>query len=366
MKKIFITGGHLTPALAMIDELKKRDFGIFYIGRKYALEGESVESEEWRVMGEKKISFLELTTGRLQRRLTSYTVYSILKIPFGIIQASRYVTTYKPDVILSFGGYVALPLAYAGWLQKVPIVTHEQTVIQGLANRFISKISARICTSWPSQNYARGDKCTYTGNPLRKEIFQHKTFPPRKSNKPVIYITGGNLGSHSINVLIKEMLTPLLEDFVVVHQCGRSRVYNDFKSLSDLRSKLPANLQADYYLFEYIGDDLIGTILNAAEIVVSRAGANTIMELMALRKAALLIPLPWSGGAEQQKNAEFLVDRRAALVLKQEDLTSDTLLRTIHTVYRDRQMYKNNMNQLRSLVISDAASRIADVIESVL
>jgi len=148
-KKIVVTGGHLTPALAVIEKLRQDGWQIVFFGRKHALEGDPAVSVEYKILKEQGIPFVNLTSGRLQRSLTRYTISSLLKIPLGLIQSFYYLLKFKPNVILSFGGYLALPVALAGWILRIPIVTHEQSVIPGLATRIITHFAKKICVSWP-------------------------------------------------------------------------------------------------------------------------------------------------------------------------------------------------------------------------
>ncbi|TSC54300.1 MAG: UDP-N-acetylglucosamine--N-acetylmuramyl-(pentapeptide) pyrophosphoryl-undecaprenol N-acetylglucosamine transferase [Microgenomates group bacterium LiPW_16] len=198
--KIVITGGHLTPALAAIAELKKEGWEILFIGRKHALEGDPSLSVEYRVIKELGISFVPLTAGRFQRSFTRYTILSLLKVPLGFIQSLYWVARFKPNLILSFGGYLALPVALSGWILGIPILTHEQSVIPGLATKIIARFARRVCVSWPqTTEHFPKEKVVLTGNPIREEVlkkYQVSSIKYQVSNEdlPLIYITGGSLG----------------------------------------------------------------------------------------------------------------------------------------------------------------------------
>lgn len=369
--KVIITGGHLTPALAVIGELKKssKDLDILFIGRKHPLEGDLSVSPEYKIITRMGIPFVSLTTGRLQRRFTRYTLFSLLKIPIGFLQSLWWVGKFQPDVILSFGGYVAVPVVVAGWLFRVPIITHEQTATSGLANKIISFFAKKICASWPdSAGHFPKDKVVLTGNPVRKEIFeinQNSQLTPlaggHNSQLPAIYITGGSLGSHVINEAVGEILPQLLEKYVIIHQCGDSQKFRDFDRFKTQNSKLKTEVQKRYFLTKYVESQDIGWVLNEADLVVSRAGANTVTELAALGKVAILIPLPWAGVGEQEKNAQILVDCGAAVVLPQENLSPQILFETIQTVMGNITDYKKHASYAQKLVDLSAAQKIAKI-----
>jgi len=370
-KKILITGGHLSPALAVIEELKKRkEWKDFFVGRKHPLEGDKALSLEYKTIKKLEIPFFDLKTGRLQRRFTRYTISSLLKIPSGLIQAFSLVAKLKPDIILSFGGYLALPVVVAGWFLKVPIVTHEQTMTSGLANKFIGLLAKKICLSWPEtvKSFPK-EKVVLTGNPVRREIFnnQQLTISNQLSNEnlPLIYITGGSLGAHSINEVILKILPQLLKKYRIIHQCGDSITYQDYQKLDARRYSLDTKLRKRYYLTKFVGLEDIGWVLNNAGLVISRAGANTVTELLALAKPAILIPLPWSGGGEQEKNAKILKNLGSAEVLSQEKLTGETLYQCIESLMQNIGKYKKNAEKGKGLVILNAAEKMVDILEEI-
>lgn len=393
-KRILITGGHLSPALAVIEELKKSGhWQISFVGRKYPLEGDKALSLEYQTIKKLGLPFLELKTGRLQRRFTRFTISSLLKIPLGFLQALFFVSKVRPDVILSFGGYIAFPIVVAAWLFKTVVVTHEQTMSPGLANRLIGYFSQKICVSWPEnvKNFPK-EKVVLTGNPIRKEVFNHKSFALLRKRKehlgwwrgsdldssevksvfdttnenlPLIYITGGSLGAHAINEVVMEILPQLLAKYRVIHQCGDSTVYQDFEKLQATRYKLQVKLRKRYYLTKFIGLEDIGWVLHKADFVVSRAGANTITELLALGKPAILIPLPWAGGGEQAKNAQILKKLGSAEILPQEKLTPQTFFQCFETLKENIDEYKKNAEKGKKLIKLDATEKIVDILEEI-
>ena len=396
-KKILITGGHFSPALAVIEELEKRSgWDIFFAGRKYPLEGDKVLSLEYKIIKKRRLPFFELRTGRLQRKYTRHTIFSLFKIPLGLIQSFLIIKKTSPDIILSFGGYVAFPVVIAGWLLRIPVVTHEQTMTSGLANKIIAFFAKKICLSWPEtvKNFPK-EKAILTGNPIRKEIFNYQLkqspspgvgfdspgvgrsklkegffkvksgFNTRRE-LPLIYITGGSLGAHSINQVIMGILPQLLKKYRLIHQCGDSDVYKDYKQLGAQGSRLGARLRKRYLLTKFVGLEDIGWVLNNADLVISRTGANIITELLVLGKPAILIPLPWAGAGEQEKNAQILKKLGSAEILSQDKLTKETLYQCIESLMQDIKRYKKNAEKGKKLVNLNAAEKIVDILEKLL
>ena len=385
IKKIVITGGHLTPALAVIDELQKDGWQIIFFGRQHALEGDSSVSVEYQTITKLGISFISLTAGRLQRSFTRYTVFSFLKIPIGFIQSFYYLIKFKPTVILSFGGYVALPVALAGWMLKIPIVTHEQSVVPGLANKIIFKFAKKVCVSWvktmeilrrvyPERSRgAQDDKSKFvlTGNPIRKDIFNINSRNLGRSipgighfdeKLPLIYITGGSLGAHMINEAVLQVLPKLLEKYFVIHQCGDSQAYKDYDKLLNTSYQLPTTLKKRYILTKYVDSDNIGWVLNKSDLIISRAGANTVTELAALGKPAILIPLPWVGQNEQLENAKLLEQAGIAVILEQKNLAGESLYHWTMTMIQNLSKYKEHGIDAKQLINLQATENLIKVV----
>lgn len=362
--KILITGGHVTPALAIIDRLNPSHKNeIVFVGRKHALEREDTLSWEYKEVAKKGIKFIPLQTGRLTRLISFRTLRSLIKIPVGFFQAYQITKNEKPDVILSFGGYIAFPIALVGYLLRIPIYTHEQTVSPGLANLFIGILSKKVFLSFEeSIKYFDKKKTVVTGNPLRSSIFKiiNKPFIIRK-NKQIIYITGGSLGSHSINIHLREILKELLKKYIVIHQTGETKEHDDYEKLLKYRNTLPQELKNDYFLKKHFFDEEIGYIYSIADLVVGRSGANTFFELLALQKPAILIPLPWSSYGEQQKQAELFKKHKLGEIFNQYD-SSTQLLNLINKVFSDLANYKKSFNSLKRLYRQDAAKIIINQI----
>ena len=368
--KIIITGGHLTPALAIISKLQKEGWEILFIGRKHALEGDPSLSVEYKTIKDLGIPFVSLTTGRLQRSFTRYTLFSLLKVPVGFFQSLYWVLRFKPDIILSFGGYLALPVALASWFSQVPVVTHEQSVIPGLATKIIGLFARKICVSWEETlPFFPKKKVVLTGNPLREEIFKKRPSSIihhlSSEDLPLIYITGGSLGAHSINQVIAEILPRLLTAHRVIHQCGDAQKYKDYEYLSSIIYHLSSNLKKRYFLTKYVEAEDIGWVFNSADLVVSRSGANIVTELAACGKPAILIPLPWAGSQEQAANARLLKTVGIATILPQDKLTAEAFLSSVDKAIKNLGLLAKNASQAKKLVNPHAADNLMAILSEV-
>ncbi len=363
MKKILITGGHLAPALTIIDDILlsayRKDTKIIFVGRKYSSGSQDNYSFEYKEISSRKIEFAYLPAGRVTRLFNLKSFINLLKIPTGFLYAWQILDRYQPDLILSFGGYLGLPIVMAGFFQKIPVYIHEQTLSPGLANRLSGQFAKKVFLSFPqTEAFFDKKKTLITGNPIREEIF--KTInPPFKiiKNLPVVYVTGGTLGSHSINEHIKKILPDLLKDYIIIHQTGNVKEYNDFLELQALKKGLMSDLQSHYYLQEHFSSQEIGYIYKLADLVVGRAGANTFFELIALKKPAILIPLPWSANHEQQKQAEILAEGKTAEIFSQFN-SSQNLLKLIKKMVTNLEFYQNNFQKLKSFYRQDASQKI--------
>ena len=389
MKLLIVVGGggHFVAALAVIQQLPKH-WEILVVGRKYAFEGETALSLEYQTCQNLGIPFTSISTGRLQRKLSTQTIASLLKIPGGLLESGQLLSQFKPDIVLSFGGYVSFPIISAAALQRIPIVLHEQTHHAGLANKFAAKFAAKICISWPdSSKFFPQEKTILTGNPLRKEFLAAQSFKPPHpahamikkvlqnlpkgtlaiSNKktPVIYVTGGSAGAHGINMLLEGCIERLLQKYKIIHQTGDSQEYKDFDRLSQLRETLPEALQNCYVLHKFIETEKVADILTEADLVVARSGINTVTELLFLGKPALFIPLPYGQHNEQQTNAAFVKELGMAEVVDQLTIDAIFLQTRIETMIQNLTIYKQHGLEAKSLVKKDAAEQIIAVVNQV-
>ena len=357
--KICICGGHLTPALAVINELKKRKIDdIFYIGRSTSIEGDVVPSAESVVIPNLGVKFYAIKAGRLQRKFTRYTIPSLLRTPIGILSSLLILSQERPDIIISFGSYVALPVVIASRLLGIPAITHEQTIKGGLANKMIARFAKKIALSWPrSMDYFPEQKSILTGNPIRMEILN---LEKKRTARPVIFITGGNQGAHSINEIVLEIIEDLVQKYEVIHQTGGALKFKDFEMLAARAGQLPKRLQNRYKPSKWLNSDELAEVYSRTSLLVGRSGANTVSEVAALGIPALFIPLPWAGGDEQEENAKMLEGLGAALLLPQERLTPKRLLFAINSVINNLDEYKKRAKQAKKIIQPDASKLIVD------
>ena len=348
--RIIFTGTHFTPALAVIEEIKKKEpWEIYYLGRKYTLEGEKIPSPESQILPKMGVKFIPIPAGRLQRRFTRWTIPSLLRVPFGLFKALKVILEIKPKVIVSFGGYVGVPVVIAGFLRRVPILIHEQTATVGLANKISARFAQKIAISFPeSKTFFPEGKVVFTGNPLRPEIFKSgKPLFPLNEKKKTIYITGGSQGASIINETIEKCLSDLVIQYNVVHQCGAK----DYPHFKEKKAK-------DYFPVDYVDNNSIGWVFEKADLVVSRGGANTILELAALGKPAIIIPIPWATHNEQLKNAEFLAKSGVAEILPQEKLNPQNLKDLIEKMMANLSSYQKAGEKLKKTIPRDGAQKI--------
>ncbi len=322
--KIIMIGGHATPAFAVLDELisqGRKPNEVVWVGEKYNQRGSKQTSAEYNTINNKyRIRFINLKSGKLHRHFSIGSFAEIFYLFTGFIKSLWIILVNKPSVVMSFGGFLAVPVAFWAWIFRVPVLTHEQTVTPGLANKIIARFASRVLLSWPalSENFPV-KKTTLVGNPVRKDVFTVKTTLTKNFDhtKPTVYVTGGNQGAHKLNSLIFEILENLLKHANVIHQTGNSTITKDNQHAVALKEKLPKSLQSNYFIKDYIYGDEIGEVFNKSDLVVSRSGANTVTELLHLGKLAILIPLPGTSKDEQYKNALMLESTGLATVLKQ-------------------------------------------------
>lgn len=366
--KILMTaggGGHFSPLLSVYEQLPK-DVQVLVVGRKYGLEGDNALSFEYQTATRLGMPYVSISTGRWQRKFTKHTIPSLLKLPKGFFEAYRLLRSFSPNVVLSFGGYVTVPVVIVAWLLHIPVVVHEQTMEAGAANKIASYFAKKVCVSWQSSvKFFPKKKTVLTGNPIRK----FSTLNPDQigvnsqlsipNGLPIVYITGGSLGSHAINVLVEGCIEKLLEKCVVIHQTGGSEEFNDYDRLQSIKNNLSEKLKKRYILTKFVIQDQVGAIMQKADLVVARSGINTVCELLFFGKPSLLIPLPFSQKQEQHKNAQFLAGLGLSEVAAQNKLTPTLMQDLISTMLKKLDNYKSaGAKQAKNYIILDAAKRI--------
>lgn len=330
--KFLVTGGHMTPAFAVIEKLREHGYQNFvWVGHKFNQAGTKSPSPEFTTVTNMQIPFVDLKAGKLTRNLDNIaaTLINLVKIPWGFVHSFWIVLKYRPTMIISFGGYLALPIVVVGKLLGKKVVTHEQTVVTGLTNRILPYFADKIFISWQSSaQYYPPKKTVFTGNPMRPGIFQiqSNTFQ-FNNNLPTVYVTGGNQGSHKLNMAVFEILPKLLKTANVIHQTGNSSLTGDLNRAEQLAASLPNDLQQRYILRPFIFEQEIGEVFHKAALVIARSGANTTYELLTLGKPAIFIPIPWVTHNEQFLNAKLAQDMGLAEILEEKNLSGESLLK---------------------------------------
>lgn len=356
------TGGHVLPAVAVVEELKQRQIPheLLWIGSHKGVERDIAHSHG--------IRFSAVQTGKLRRYLSIETATDMVRLPVGLVQAYFRVRSFRPDVIFSTGGNVSVPTVVAG-SRIAPIITHEQTAQVGIANKIAARFAARFAASYDetaviARQYH--EHVVTTGNPVRASLalgdktkaWEHFGLSP---DLPVIFVTGGARGAHAINERIEALLPGLLERTQIVHQAGPSVANDDAARLANARESWPKELQDRYVVREFLGPE-IADLYAVTDLVIGRAGAGTVAELAFLGKPAILMPLPGTWGDEQRKNAAVLVNADAAIVMEQADTTPDALGAKIEELLDD-PMRRNAMGANAGKISRpDAAARLVDEI----
>lgn len=355
--KILITGGHPAPALALIDEIKKyRSVEIVFVGRKHPIFGEKNYSFEYLEVKKRGIRFIELKAGKLPRFFSWGIITNFFLFFVGFFSALKIVIWQRPTIILSFGSFLAFPIAFWAWIFRIPLFLHEQTIAPGLANRIIGFWAKKIFLSFPqAAKYFNQKKTIVSGNPIRfKELTELKK---SLGKKPVIYVTGGSLGSHCINLHLEKILPKLLKRYIVIHQIGNISQHNDYYRLKN-KFKTP-----NYIPFSHLSQEQLFEVYQKSDLVIGRAGANTFFELIALKKPALFIPLPYAASSEQIKHAQIFSESGAGEIFHQDE-DSEKLLNLIDKMINNLKDYKDNLQKLQFLYQKDAAQKIIKTIFS--
>ena len=351
MKRIILTGGgtagHVTPNIALLPRLKELQYDIHYIGSYNGIEKELIEP-----FG---IPYHGISSGKLRRYFSLQNFTDPFRVIKGFSEAKKLIKLLEPDVIFSKGGFVSVPVVIAGKKCKVPAIIHESDMTPGLANKLSIPSAAKVCCNFPETvKLLPADKAVLTGSPIRQELLSGSKskaieFTGLTSDKPVILIIGGSLGAAAVNQAVRNVLPELLKDFQVIHLCGKI--------------KLDTSLQGvkGYVQYEYIKDEL-KDLFALTDIVISRAGANAICELLALHKPNLLIPLSASASrGDQILNARSFERQGFSMVLEEEELTDESLLSAVHQLYDNRAQYKKAMTVSGQ---QDSIDTIIELIES--
>ncbi|MDD6631766.1 MAG: undecaprenyldiphospho-muramoylpentapeptide beta-N-acetylglucosaminyltransferase [Lachnobacterium sp.] len=352
MKKIIMTGGgtagHVTPNIALMPALKEAGFDIEYIGSINGMEKGLIEATGTPYHG--------ISSGKLRRYFDWKNFSDPFRVLKGYGQAVSLMKKIKPDVVFSKGGFVSVPVVLAAKHCHIPAIIHESDITPGLANKIAIKGAKKVCCNFPeTMKYLPADKAVLTGSPIRRELFSGNAENAirlcnfKDHSKPVLLIIGGSLGSKIVNEAVRKVLPELLEKFYVIHLCGKGNLDN---SLSGT---------IGYAQFEYASSELTD-MFALADMAISRAGANSICELLALHKPNILIPLSAAASrGDQVLNANSFKKQGFSYVLEEEHLTAESLLKAVQEVYDNRQKYIDAMAQSGQM---DSIGTIVDLIKT--
>lgn len=333
MKTIVLTGGgsagHVTPNIALIPGLKKSGYAINYIGSKGGIEKQLIEKEG--------IPYYEINTGKLRRYFDLKNFTDVFRVMDGLRQAFSLIKKLKPDVVFSKGGFVSCPVVWAAWFAKIPVVIHESDMTPGLTNKLSIPFARKVCYTFPeSKKHLPLKKGVLTGLPIREGLLLGnkdlgRAFCGFNNKKPVMMVIGGSLGSEKINKIVRSKLNILLKDFQICHICGKGNINKDLISVSG------------YKQFEYISEEQ-PHVYELSDIIISRAGATVLYEILALKKPNLLIPLSKNASrGDQILNALSFKTQGFSKVLMEEDLTEEVFINDIKEIYKNRDKYINSM-----------------------
>ena len=350
MKKIVLTGGgtagHVTPNIALLPSLLEASYQISYIGSYQGIEKELIQAAS--------IPYYGISSGKLRRYLDLKNLSDPFKVLKGLGQAIRLLHKLKPDIVFSKGGFVSVPVVLAARFCKIPVIIHESDITPGLANKLAIPAAKKVCCNFPETlKYLPKEKAVLTGSPIRQELLSGDAKSARSychfnSEKPVLLVIGGSTGSKVINDAIRSQLSVLLQKYQIIHLCGKGNVDTNLTGT------------VGYAQYEYISTQL-KDMFALADIVISRAGANAICELLALHKPNILIPLSAAASrGDQILNANSFQKQGFSYVIEEENLTADTLQEALSTVFEQKDRYIAAMSKSGQL---DSIQTIFQLIE---
>ncbi|MBO4299485.1 MAG: undecaprenyldiphospho-muramoylpentapeptide beta-N-acetylglucosaminyltransferase [Clostridia bacterium] len=335
MKKIILTGGgtagHVTPNLALIPSLRAEGWEIHYIGTENGIERRLIEAVDG-------VTYHVVKSGKLRRYFDLKNFTDPFRVIQGAFQAGALVKKIQPDIVFSKGGFVSVPVVYGARMAGVPVLLHESDMSPGLANKITAPFAKALCCTFPEAAAAAGRKGRVTGTPLRAELFNGDRETGIRlfgltDSRPVLMVVGGSSGAQAINKALRAALGPLTECFQVLHLCGQGNLDPEMEGTKR------------YHQYEYL-DSEMSHAYACADVLISRAGSNTLCEILALHKPALLIPYPKDASrGDQILNARSFEQRGLARVLMQEDMTPDTLTSAVIDTYKDRGQLIDDMER---------------------
>lgn len=353
MKKIILTGGgtagHVTPNIALLPTLREKGFEISYIGSYEGIEKQLIEAQG--------IPYHGISSGKLRRYIDLKNLSDPFRVIKGLKQSYGLLKKLRPDIVFSKGGFVSVPVVLAAKMQRIPVIIHESDMTPGLANKLAIPSATKVCCNFPETvSKLPEGKAVLTGCPIRSELLSGEASLGKNTcgfddSRPVLMVIGGSSGSQRINEKIREALPELLKGFQVVHLCGKGNLASEYEG------------RAGYRQIEYASENL-RDLFAMADVVVSRAGANAICELLALRKPNILIPLSLEASrGDQILNANSFLAQGYSFLLEEKDMTAESLVSAVNNVFENRQTYIDAMGKSNQ---RDSVRIIVDLIESVL
>lgn len=351
MKKVLLTGGgtagHVTPNIALLPGLKKAGFEIRYIGSYNGMERGLIEKEG--------IPYFGISTGKFRRYLSLKNLSDPFRVLKGYSEAVKIIRDYQPDVVFSKGGFVSVPVVFAAKKCHIPVIIHESDMTPGLANKLSIPSATKVCCNFPETlEKLPKEKAVLSGSPIRKELLSGDkkaglSFTGLSAERPILLMMGGSTGSKIINQVLRESLPELLQQFQVIHLCGKGNLDSSLKSTKG------------YVQYEYISKEL-KDLMAASDIILSRAGANAICELLALKKPNVLVPLSAAvSRGDQILNAASFKRQGFSYVIQEEELQVSTLIKAVRDVYQNKTSYINAMSKSKQ---SNGVDIILELIEN--
>jgi len=348
------SGGHTMPAVSLINSLKEKSskdnkkIEILYIGSHNGIEKEIVQKNH--------INYRSISTGKLRRYFSIKNFIDLFRIVKGLVDSFFILKKFKPNLLFSTGGFVAVPPVVVANLLGIKTVIHEQTIDAGLANKISSKFADKVCLTFKeSEKYFPKNKVIVTGIPLREKIYQSDIDGAKKRfgfdySRPTVFFTGGGLGCHTLNKISLRVIPLLLEKVNVIYQSGNSNEGEDYRLLEEMASKLSSEKRANFKLFNFVNDE-IADIFKITDLAIGRSGAGTVCELAALKIPAIFIPLAIATKNEQYKNAKLLSDIGSAIIIEETNLNENFLIGTIESIlFTDKlSIMKNNFEKMKSI-----------------
>jgi len=348
--KIIMTGGgsagHVTPNLALIPGLEHFGYEVQYIGTENGIER--------KIICDENIKYNIISSGKLRRYFDLKNFSDPFKVLKGVFEALKIIRKEKPNVVFSKGGFVSVPVVIGAYLNRVPVIIHESDITPGLANKISIPFASKVCVTFPeSLKHIKGNKAVLTGTPIRGELFKGSKIKGKLicgfgEEKPVLMIIGGSLGSKIINDTVREMLDRLLSKYNIIHICGKGNIDNNLLAIKG------------YKQFDYVKDELTH-LMAAADVFISRAGANVIFELLALKKPSVLIPLSAKASrGDQILNAESFRKSGFSVVIQEEELNPNVLYDKLNYVFDNKNQFMEKINKSSS---NNGVENVLKVIE---